>query len=262
MLAGADLKLVKRILTIDGAIDVNPKTDALQVFPRGDRRRRKGAFWVTQDDVQRLIGHDALKRKLRGYVVTPSLKRRLSATRGPQYELEERDVFIPSGVIRMATVNHRSSALERLARRRGRDGCLILSAAELEAGRHLARDYAMAGAGYVSTQNYDAPIVDGSRRRDAQERKMLAHMTAKTRLLAAREAMGDGIERGVISLCCRDENLDAVERAEKWAKSSGLTIVKIGLARLVKLYGTQAGSSHPREAEPHSHTGAPHGRRT
>ncbi len=241
MLAQGDMKLVRRIVAVAGVIDHNRTASEVQVFPYGNRRRRKDVFWVTQSDVERLICEDAVKLTKKGYVIRGSVVRRLSGPGGPQAETEERDVFVPSGVIRKASVNRRSLILERLARRKDRNGEFILTAAEVEAGRHLARDYIMAGAGYVSTQNYDTPMVDGGRRVDAQERKMLAHMTAKTRLLAAREAMGPGIERGVICVCCRDESLELVERAERWARNSGITILKIGLGRLVKLYGTEAG---------------------
>jgi hypothetical protein len=128
-----------------------------------------------------------------------------------------------------------------LARKRGRDGRLILTAAQVEAGRRLALDYAQAGAGHLSTQKYDAAGIDGGRKTDAQETQILSRITAKTRLTAARAALGDGLERAVIAVCCHEESLESVERAERWVKSSGLSILKIGLQRLVKLYGTEAG---------------------
>ncbi|WP_409433474.1 DUF6456 domain-containing protein [Litorimonas sp. RW-G-Af-16] len=249
MLSERDQKFIKRMIAERAVINVTVRADAYQVFPNGDRRRRTGVFWVQHDRLQRLLAEGALDRTPKGYVVRPSLERRLKNTKistssvdGQHYDLEERDIFIPGGSIRKANLNRRNSALERLARKRGRDGRLILRACEVEAGRRLAKDYAMAGAGHVSTQNYDTAGVDGGRRADAQENTILSHMTAKTRLLAARAALGDGLENAVIAVCCRDESLDSVERAERWVKSSGLSILKIGLARLVTLYGTEAGS--------------------
>ena len=250
MLGAPEMKLVRRLVADNGVIDVSTDTDALQVFPNGDRRRRAGVFWLPRESFKRLIAEDAICPSNKGYVVTPSLARRVRFAKsskagqsvdGQHYETEERDIYIPEGSVRKAAINRRTNALERLARKRGRDGRLILTAAQVEAGRRLALDYAQAGAGHLSTQKYDAAGIDGGRKTDAQETQILSRITAKTRLTAARAALGDGLERAVIAVCCHEESLESVERAERWVKSSGLSILKIGLQRLVKLYGTEAG---------------------
>jgi len=70
---------------------------------------------------------------------------------------------------------------------------------------------------------------------------MLARITASTRLRTAREILGPDLAPALIALCCRQENLDEIERVENWAAGSGKQIIKLGLARLVGLYGTEVG---------------------
>jgi len=52
--------------------------------------------------------------------------------------------------------------------------------------------------------------------------------------------MGEGLDRAVLAVCCHDQRLEQVERAETWARGTGLTLLKMGLTLLVKHYGTQA----------------------
>jgi len=247
MLGAEDMRIIHRILEHKGLVDGKAQMDARKVFPNADRRKRP-VFWLTDKEVRRLISEDALKLTAKGYIVKPSLARqiRLGKTVGTAQtaKLEPQDIYIPAGVIRKANVNVRGNALERIARKKNRQGQFILSAAEIEAGRKLAKDYVLAGLGHISTQNYMSAGADGGDRNNAQEDKILRSMTARTRLKAAQSAMGDGLDRAVIAVCCRDESLDSVERAESWVKSSGLTILKLGLSRLVKLYGTEAGARY------------------
>jgi len=244
MLGAEDMRIIRRIMEHKGLIDEQVSSDARKVFPNGDRRKRP-VFWLTDKEVRRLISEHALKKTAKGYVIAPQLARKIRLgseqciTKSQNYQ--EQDVFVPAGVMRKVRVNSQANALERLARKKTRDGQSVLSAAEIEAGRRLAKDYALAGLGQISTQNYMSAGADGGDRANAQEDKILQSMTARTRLKAAEAAMGEGLDRAVIAVCCRDESLDAVERAERWVKSSGLTILKLGLSRLVKLYGTEAG---------------------
>lgn len=248
MLGAEDMRIIHRIMEHKGLVDAKAQTDARKVFPNGDRRKRP-VFWLTDKEVRRLISKDALKRTAKGYVIMPALARsiRLGKVVGtsPHQKLEMQDVYIPEGVMRKASVNARANALERIARKKDRQGQFILSPAEIEAGRRLAKDYALAGLGHISTQNYMSAGADGGDRKNLQEDNILQSLTARTRLKAAEAAMGDGLNKAVIAVCCRDESLDSVERAERWVKSSGLTILKLGLSRLVKLYGTQAGGARP-----------------
>jgi len=151
-----------------------------------------------------------------GYVVTKSVKRRLEKGRtghvtSQHYDLQEKDVYLQNGAKRSARVNTRLSALDRLAHRTDIDGRPILQSSFVEAGKHLARDYNASGHGLTTTQHYDGASVDGGQSSNNS---------------------------------CLDQSLDMVERTEKWAKGSGLTLLKMGLSRLADHYGTVAGI-HP-----------------
>ncbi len=247
MLGEMDMRIIRRIMEYKGLVDADTRSDACKVFPNGDRRKRP-VFWLTDKEVRWLISEDALKRTAKGYIVTPSLARRIRLGKdgalGQHQNCQEQDIYIPEGVIRKANVNTRANALERLARKKDRQGRLVLNAAEVEAGRRLAKDYALAGLRHVSTQNYMSAGADGGDRHGQQEDKILRSLTARTRLKAANSAMGEGLDKAVMAVCCHDESLESIERSERWVKSSGLTILKLGLSRLVKLYGTEAGVKH------------------
>jgi len=251
MLSAQDMRIIHRIMEHKGLVDGATRSDARKVFPNGDRRKRP-VFWLTDKEVRRLMSEDALKKTPKGYVITPSLARRIRLGKdgayGQHQDCTPQDIYIPAGVIRKADVNTRANALERLARKKDGQGQFILSPAEVEAGRRLAKDYALAGLGHVSTQNYMSAGADGGDRKGRQEDKILRSMTARTRIKAAEAAMGEGLDKAVIAVCCHDESLDSVERAEHWVKSSGLTILKLGLSRLVKLYGTEVGV-RPQDSE-------------
>jgi len=125
--------------------------------------------------------------------------------------------------VRAANINTRVTPLDRLARRPGKEANKrFLSAAEIEAGHALMRDYHRAGEGQIGGQNFASPSVDGGDRHGAAERAMLRRITASTRLRTARE-------------------IDEIERTESWAMGSGKQIIKLGLARLITLYGTEVG---------------------
>jgi hypothetical protein len=232
--------ILQNIYRVDGLIDLTPQGAERPVFPRRDRRKRP-ALWLERDAFAWLRAEGALEEVTRGYVLSQSTVRRLRHGRegalGQHEALQERNIYISGGSIRPAHVNTRITALDRLARRR------FLSKAEYEAGQALARDYARAGHGQIATQDFMASGADGGDRAGAAERAMLNRVTASTRLTAARVAMGEGLAGPVIAVCCRDERIDEVERAERWAKGAGRNLIKVGLGCLVKLYGTQPGQS-------------------
>jgi len=133
------------------------------------------------------------------------------------------------------------SALDRLYQRRDKNGATLLSDAEYEAGRHFAKDYALAHYDYIKTQNYVSAGVDGTRGACDNTDYLDRRIDARARLEKAKGVIGPGLEKAVIAVCCLDKSLDEVERTERWAASSGLTILKLGLQALTDHYGTRAG---------------------
>ena len=241
--------LVRNIHKVDGLIADTAEGRDHPVFPKSDQRKRP-VIWIEQAGFHWLRGQAMIEPHLRGFVLAETVVRRLNSGHENVEDLcltqhqgrEAREIYTPDHVVRAANINMRSTPLDRLARRRGQeaDG-RFLSAAEIEAGHALMRDYYRSGEGQTATQDFTNPGVDGGDRNGAAERAMLRRITAGTRLRTAREILGPDLAPGVIALCCRQENLDEVERVESWAAGSGKQIIKLGLARLVTLYGTEVG---------------------
>lgn len=231
--------ILRDIHKVDGLIATEPQGRDHPVFPCRDKRKRP-VIWIEQAGFQWLRGQRMITPHMRGFVLSHDVTLRLENGEGAVTEAV-RGSYVPDPSQPAVNVNRRSTPLERLARRRGRERGRWLSGAELEAGKALGRDYVRAGEGQMVTQDFTRAGVDGGDRNGAAERAMLARITAGTRLRSAREILGPDLAPGLIALCCRQEDLDAVERAEQWAAGSGKQIVKLGLARLVRLYGTEAG---------------------
>ena len=242
--------MVRDIYKVDGLIAEEAQGRDHPVFPHRDQRKRP-VIWIEQAGFHWLRGHGMIEPHLKGFVLAETVVRRLEAG-GDELEGDaarqhqartQREIYTPDRVVRPANVNTRITPLDRLARRVGGEANKrFLSAAEIEAGHALARDYHRAGEGRISSQDFSNPGVQGGDRNGAAERAMLARITASTRLRTAREILGPDLSPALIALCCRQENLDEIERVENWAAGSGKQIVKLGLARLVGLYGTEVGA--------------------
>ena len=238
-------RVVRDIHAVDGLISGAAQGAERPVFPHQDKRKRP-VLWLEEVGFRWLKSQDVIELLPRGYILRPSVTRRLNQARegviGQHQVLQTRDIYTPDNVIRPASLNTDASALERLARRSGSEKQgRWLSAAEVEAGRALAKDFHRAGEGQIGTQDFASSGVQGGDRAGGAERAMLHRITTSTRLRTARELLGPDLAPGVIALCCHDESLDVIERAERWAAGSGKQIIKLGLARLVTLYGTEAG---------------------
>jgi len=250
--------MLRDIHKVDGLIADAQQGRDHAVFPKRDKRKRP-VIWIEQAGFHWLRGHGMIEPHQRGYVLAPTVVRRLDsgietaeeiclgAGMGQHADrqhqgLETREIYTPDRVVRAANINTRVTPLDRLARRPGKEANKrFLSAAEIEAGHALMRDYHRAGEGRIGGQNFASPSVDGGDRHGAAERAMLRRITASTRLRTAREILGPDLAPALIALCCRQENLDEIERTENWAMGSGKQIIKLGLARLITLYGTEVG---------------------
>ena len=242
MLSLSDTQLAKRLIQ-HKALIIKSDADAFPAYPNGDRRKRP-VCWVDRESFKILTSFGGLERKNSGYAIVKSFARRCEAGGNftAQHRIaEERDIFIPSGVKRSVRINSALSALDRLYRRRDREGLPLLSCAEYEAGQHYARDYALAGYDSIATQNYMSAGSDKGSYSSGNMGALDRSIDARRRLERADAVVGTGLKKALIAVCCMDMSLDEVERAEKWATSSGLTILKIGLSTLVDHYGTQAG---------------------
>ncbi|MGJ8562125.1 MAG: DUF6456 domain-containing protein [Alphaproteobacteria bacterium] len=258
-----DEQLIRRLAGAEAFVDVSGCADVFPAFPKGNKRR-KPVCWVERAALDRLLKYDVLTRKDGQVTVSRRMKKRYAAkaddadadtdtdtdtdtgTAAQHRDCETRDIYTPDGVLRPAIVNHRTSVLRSIARKRKPCGNLLLSAAQVEAGEQFAKDYAHSGIGFVSTQNYNHSGADGGARADAQEYAIISRMDRRRRVSEAISCLGPGLDRALIAVCCEDWSLDHLERTEKWAKRSGITVLKLALDRLVKFYGTVPGESGAR----------------
>lgn len=242
MLSSSDMKLAQH-LNHHKAIIMKSGGDAYPAYPFGDRRKRP-VCWVSQDSFKALSSFGGIEKSSFGYGLVKSFARRCEAGgdfAGQHRTIKERDVYLESGIKRKARINRALSVLDRLYQRRDKSGATLLSDAEYEAGRHFAKDYALAHYDYIKTQNYVSAGVDGTRNPDGNTDYLDRRIDARARLEKANAAIGPGLQKAVIAVCCLDKSLDTVERTEHWAASSGLTVLKLGLQALADHYGTRAG---------------------
>lgn len=191
-----------------------------------------------------LTSYGGIQSAETGFRISESFARRLksgSKHADQHRDIEERDIYIEAGVRRSAKMNTSLTAFDRLCRRKNNQGEDLLSKAEQEAGHRLIKDYERAGHGHISTQNYMSAGEDKTAYSGGAEDVHITRIDAGKRLEAAKAALGEGLDKAVLAVCCHDHRLEQIERAENWALGSGLTLLKMGLTRLVKHYGTQPG---------------------
>ena len=242
MLSVSDRHLAQQLAANNAIIIRKKRADAYPAYAYGDRRKRP-LRWVSDESFRCLTSFGGLDSKGSGYSVSKSFMRRLKGEdhAGQHRAMEERELYIDGGVKRPVSMNTKMNALERLCVTTDRSGEPLLTSAQQEAGRRLAKDYARSGQGYVGTQNYESAGADKTGYDGSVEDAQIKRLDAAARLTAAKAAMGEGLDKAVIAVCCHDHQLDQVERAENWASGSGLTLLTMGLMRLVKHYGTAAG---------------------
>lgn len=220
-----------------------PSAGAYPAYAQGDRRKRP-LRWVSRESFQNLTSFGGLQSAENGFRVSESFARRLKSgdSHARQHRtLEDREIYIEAGVKRTASFNSSLTAFDRLCRRAHHNGQPLLSAAEQEAGYRLIRDHERAGHGHIVTQNYMSAGADKTGYGGAVEDGYVARIDAGKRLASAKAAMGEGLDKAVLAVCCHDQRLEQIERTEKWAAGSGLTLLKMGLNRLIKHYGSAAG---------------------
>lgn len=246
-----DEQLLRSLLASDGLIRREPLSEDWPAYVRGDKRKRP-LFWVNCADIDRLIADGALIATERGIGPSgPTRRRRQYGSSA--FEMEERVEYIPSGVERPVRRNVRGSVIERLARRQDAQDRPILTAAQITAAHRYTHALLVAGEGRVGSSAQTQPKVDGARRHDSAERAALARIDAGKGLQAARMAVGDDMARLLNAICGANERLEAIERAERWARGTGLIVLRMALDILSRHYGTVVGEGpRPLSIDPQS----------
>jgi len=243
----AEKKILHLLIEKEAVIYRGEFADLFAAYPRGDRRRRP-VCWLNEAQFRNLLTQGIIEARAGGYHLAYSFLRRHKAKiQGKAHAAQhrdyiERDIYIPGGSKRKAVFNANASPLRRLARLKDKAGEPILSAAEIEAGERFASDYNFCHLGQISTQNYmQAAGASGQKSATTMSRAediSISRLDAKKRVMQILNDLG-GLDRAVIGVCVNELSLDNLERTENWARTSGRMILKLGLQRLVKYYGTE-----------------------
>ncbi len=135
------------------------------------------------------------------------------------------------------------SPLTILARRRDKDGNSFLDDDLVGAGERLREDFELAqmGQGQSQWQSYLETPNDGSYERDLGNLDGVE--SARVRVMAAIECLGEGLSDVALRCCCQLEGLEAAEKQLGWSARSGKVVLRIALMHLRDHYQANAGGS-------------------
>jgi hypothetical protein len=131
-------------------------------------------------------------------------------------------------------IDAEESPLDWMRRRKGPDGAPLLDAAAYEAGERLRRDLARSGLLPRVTARWESPVGGG---RFDPAGATDAMITARQRVGAALEAVGEDFADLLLDLCGFLKGLETLERDRGWPARSGKVVVRLALSRLARHYG-------------------------
>ena len=166
--------------------------------------------------------------------------------RAQHLELGRRQIRDDHGVCEVA-VNEAESPLAWLARRKGRDGRMLIEPVQFLAGERLRTEFTRAQLMPRITSNWSVSVADG--RRGATPASFTeAVLGARQRVRQALEAAGPEFSGLLIDVCCFLKSLADVERERSWPPRSAKVVLQLGLDRLARHYGLRT-EAHGRKAE-------------
>src|SRR4051812_16663409 len=161
----------------------------------------------------------------------------VDAFRAQHLELAFREIVAEAGAVSVL-VNDGESPLAWLARRKGRDGCAMISPTQFIAGERLRADFTRAHLAPRVTSDWSASGAGRSRspRGGAAEMTDLV-IASRQRIRLAMEACGPEFSGLLMDVCCFLRGLEEVERERGWPLRSAKIVLQLGLDRLARHYG-------------------------
>ena len=130
------------------------------------------------------------------------------------------------------------SPLAWLARRKGRDGKPLLSAASVAAGEKLRADFTRGQMAPRVTANWEASVTSGRRSGGGTPADLAdAAIAARARVSRALEAVGPELAGPLVDVCCFLKGLEEVERDRAWPARGAKLVLGLALSRLARHYG-------------------------
>lgn len=214
------------------------------VHPKG-RKRQHPVCWVEPETISRLLGLKLLEYSGVNLRVNPHMAAYISGDRGiaepANQAVPVRETELEPGLRGRAQL----SELRKLERRQSQSGEALLSAAQIEAGEQFARDYLLSRRHTGLTRDYGNVRVDMSDRAGRVENSLHHRIDRNRRLSEATSCLTPRLERIIVGVCCDNQSLDRLERAQKWPRHSAIMMLQIGLELLAQFYGTKPGEEQP-----------------
>lgn len=248
-------RIVERALSrmsAPNALLTRDRTGVYGVFPSGDRRRRPicrlsaaevrdlsaaGAIAALEGEAESFVLTDAGRARVRREASPPE-----DAFQQQHREIVERTVIDSEGDLRRARGFDATAPLKRLGMLRDANGAPFLAPEELAAAARLRADWEASQIGLVRGSDWSAAPKGGAARGpgSALEGALAAHCDARRRVSEALEELAPPLRRVVERVCCKEEGLATVERAERWPERSGKIALKLGLAQLARHAGRRS----------------------
>jgi hypothetical protein len=137
-------------------------------------------------------------------------------------------------------VNTAESPLAWLSRRRDKEGKLLLTDAQFQAGERLRADFWFAQMTPRVTASWN-PAACSRRERSAAHGTgvdLQDHVVAaKERVSRALKAVGPELAGILFDVCCQLRGLEDAERTLGWPQRSGKVVLQLALTRLARHYG-------------------------
>jgi hypothetical protein len=130
------------------------------------------------------------------------------------------------------------SPLAWLARRKGKDGKPLLSAAEVAAGEKLRADFTRGQMSPRVTANWESAVSSGRRGGGGSVAELTeAALAARMRVSRAIDAVGPELSGALIDVCCFLQGVADVEKARGWPARGAKLVLGLALTRLARHYG-------------------------
>jgi uncharacterized protein DUF6456 len=155
--------------------------------------------------------------------------------RAQHLDLERRQIRDESGFCEV-TVDDAESPLVWLAKRKGRDGRMLIEPVQLLAGERLRGEFTRANLMPRITANWSASVAAGPRGASAATFTETA-IGARQRVRAALDAVGPEFSGLLLDVCCFLKRLEQVESERSWPSRSAKIVLQLGLDRLARHYG-------------------------
>ena len=172
----------------------------------------------------------------------------IDSFRAQHLELAAREIMTEGGAVSVL-VNDGESPLAWLARRKGRDGCAMISPTQFIAGERLRADFTRAHLAPRVTSDGSAPTSGRSRTPRGGAAGMTDLMIAsRQRVRLAMEACGPEFSGLLMDVCCFLRGLEEVERERSWPHRSAKVVLQLALDRLARHYGLAREATGPAKA--------------